>query len=77
MVRRCVVLTFCTVSCEKDWQQHETRRIPGIEVDGFMWLLLLCLCIFIDKYALFCILFANWHSPATLTEFFSVLFPQL
>jgi hypothetical protein len=33
-----------------------------------MWLLLLCLCILIDKYALFCILFANWHSPATQTE---------
>jgi len=26
--------------------------------------LLLCLCILIDKYALFFILFANWHSPA-------------
>jgi uncharacterized membrane protein len=32
--------------------------------------LLLCLCILIDKYALFCIPFANWHSPATLTEVF-------
>ena len=32
--------------------------------------LLLCLCILIDKYALLCILFANWHSPATLTEVF-------
>jgi hypothetical protein len=32
--------------------------------------LLLCLCIFSDKYALFCILFANWHSSATLTEVF-------
>jgi len=32
--------------------------------------LLLCLCILIHKYALFSILFANWHSPATLTEFF-------
>ena len=45
--------------------------------------LLLCLCILIDKYALFCILFANWHSPATLAFSsypdwgFSVLFPQL
>ena len=39
--------------------------------------LLLCLCILIDKYALFRILFANWHSPATLTEVLSVLFPQL
>jgi hypothetical protein len=27
-------------------------------------------------YALFCILFANWQSPANLTGF-SVLFPQL
>ena len=34
--------------------------------------LLLCLCILIEKYALFCILFANWHSPATLTEVFRV-----
>ena len=33
-------------------------------------LLLFCLCILIDKYALFCILFANWHSPAALTEAF-------
>ena len=40
--------------------------------------LLLGLCILIDMYALFCIFFANWHSPATLTDvFFSVLFPQL
>ena len=37
--------------------------------------LLLSLCILIDKYALFGILFASWHSPATLTEVFSVLFP--
>jgi hypothetical protein len=36
--------------------------------------LLLCLCILIDKYALFCILFANWHSPATLTEVFTCYF---
>jgi hypothetical protein len=36
--------------------------------------LLLCLCILIDKYALFCILFANWHSPATLTEVFLCFF---
>jgi hypothetical protein len=32
--------------------------------------LLLRFCILIDKYALFCILFANWHSPAILTEVF-------
>jgi hypothetical protein len=32
------------------------------------------LCILIDKYALFCILFANWHSPATLTEIFPCFF---
>jgi len=32
--------------------------------------LLLSLCILIDMYALFCILFANWHSPATLNEVF-------
>jgi hypothetical protein len=36
--------------------------------------LLLCLCIFIDMYALFCIFFANWHSPATLTEVFPCFF---
>jgi hypothetical protein len=30
--------------------------------------LLLCSRILIDLYAPFCILFANWHSPATLTE---------
>jgi hypothetical protein len=30
--------------------------------------LLLHLYILIDNYALFCILFANWHSPATMTE---------
>jgi len=34
----------------------------------------LCLCILIDKYALFCKLFANWHSPATLTEVFPFFF---
>jgi hypothetical protein len=28
------------------------------------------LCILIAIYALFCILFANWHSPATLIEVF-------
>jgi hypothetical protein len=26
--------------------------------------------IFIDKYDVLCIFFANWHSPATLTEVF-------
>jgi hypothetical protein len=36
--------------------------------------LLLCLCILFDKYALFCILFAIWHSPATLTEVFPYFF---
>jgi hypothetical protein len=36
--------------------------------------LLLCLCILIDKYALFCILFANRHSPATQTEVFLCFF---
>jgi len=35
---------------------------------------LLCLRILIDKYALFCIFFANWHSPATLTEVFPCFF---
>ena len=41
--------------------------------------LLLCLCILIVMYVLFCIFCfncANWHSPATLTEFFSMLFRQ-
>jgi len=32
------------------------------------------LCIIIDKYALFRIFFANWHSPATLTEGFPCFF---
>jgi hypothetical protein len=36
--------------------------------------LLLCLCILIDKNALFCILFANWHSPANLTGIFPCFF---
>jgi hypothetical protein len=36
--------------------------------------LLSCLCIPIDKYALLCLLFANWHSPATLTEVFPCFF---
>ena len=36
--------------------------------------LLLCLCILIDMYALFYIFFANWHSPATLTEVFPCFF---
>ena len=36
--------------------------------------LLLCLRILIDMYALFCTLFANWHSPATLTEVFPCSF---
>jgi len=36
--------------------------------------LLLCLYILIDKYALFCILIANWHFPATLTEVFPCFF---
>jgi hypothetical protein len=35
---------------------------------------LLCLCILTDNYALFCILFANWDSPATLTEVFPCFF---
>jgi hypothetical protein len=36
--------------------------------------LLLCLCILTDNYALFCILFANWHSPTTVTEVFPCFF---
>ena len=36
--------------------------------------LLLCLCILIDMYALFCIFFTNWHSPATLIEGFPYFF---
>jgi hypothetical protein len=39
--------------------------------------LLLCLCILIVMYALFCIFSfhrANWHSPATLTEVFLYFF---
>jgi hypothetical protein len=42
--------------------------------------LLLYLCILIVMYVLFCIFrfhHANWHSSATLTEVFSMLFPQL
>jgi hypothetical protein len=35
-----------------------------------------CLYILIDKYALFCIFFANCHSPANLTEVFACLFPS-
>ena len=41
---------------------------------SYVLLLLLCLCILIGKYALFCILFANWHSPASLTEVFPCFF---
>jgi len=37
-------------------------------------LLLLCLCILIDMYALFCIFFANRHSPAVVTEVFLCFF---
>jgi len=33
-----------------------------------------CLCTLIDKYALFCILFANWYSPAALTEVYPCFF---
>ena len=36
--------------------------------------LLLRLCILINNYALFCILLANWHSPATLTKVFPYFF---
>ena len=36
--------------------------------------LLLCLCILIDMYALFCIFLAKSHSPATLTEVFPCFF---
>jgi len=38
------------------------------------YVFLLCLCILIDKYALFCIFFANSHSPAALTEVFPCFF---
>jgi len=39
--------------------------------------LLLCLCILIVMYVLFCIFYfhrANWHSSATLTEVFPCFF---
>jgi len=39
----------------------------------FYIFLLLCLCI-IEVYTLLCILFANWHSPTTLTENFPSFF---
>jgi hypothetical protein len=39
---------------------HTVRNIPDI--------------ILIEKYALFCILFANWHSPDTLTDGFPFFF---
>jgi len=41
------------------------------------YVLLLCLCILIVMYVLFCIFCfhrANWHSPATLTEIFPCFF---
>ena len=44
--------------------------------------LLSCLCILIVMYSyvlfcIFCFHRANWHSSATLTKVFSVLFPHL
>jgi hypothetical protein len=35
---------------------------------------MLGLCILVDKYALFCILFVSWRSPATLNEGFPCFF---
>jgi hypothetical protein len=48
------------------------RLIPRLPVTPYCYVafLLLCLFILIDKHALFCILFANWHYPPTLTEGF-------
>jgi hypothetical protein len=46
-------------------------------VDGRMdgWIfILLCLLRIFDMYAVFCGLFANWHSPATVTEVYPCFF---
>jgi len=42
--------------------------------DKYALFLLTSMLCSIDKYALFCILFASWHSPATLTEVFLSIF---
>jgi len=39
-----------------------------------LYLMYSYLCILIDKHALFCIFFANWHSSVTLTQVFLCFF---
>ena len=48
--------------------------VPSMLGTSIICYVVLCLCILIDMYALFCILFANWHSPATMTEVFRCFF---
>jgi len=85
------IISLQTTRKENNWKTEETlaravitlqtERIKRVqffyvydECDVF---LLLCLCIFIVTYVLFCIFCfhrANWHSSATLTEDFPCFF---
>jgi hypothetical protein len=52
-------------------KKKTVTALPGIELRSSTPK---CSIIFIDMYALFCILFANWHSKANLTGVFPCFF---
>ena len=62
-------------TCETVASNRPIFSFPDVFCNSVSYaFLLLRLCILIDKYALFCIFFANWQSPATLTEVFPCFF---
>ena len=62
---RCNEITEKTGACNATGRSISKLCIPIFYV--FLYIL-------IDKYALFCISFAKWHSSATLTEGFPCFF---
>ena len=56
---------------------HHIFHVSGLRVNSVSYVFLLCSCILIVMYVLFCILClhrGNWHSPTSLTEAFPCFF---
>jgi len=72
---------FATLRTRQKQHSFNEQNLPDITTHSghityieILLNVLLLLCILIDIYALFCIFFGNWHSPATLNEGFPCCF---
>ena len=79
LIHGCILLDFlCEVYYDARIHEYQFAlsryKIRSVIVEKRFLFLLLCLCIRIDKYALFCIFLANWQTPAILTEVFPCFF---